>query len=81
MLTTIISKTPIRTLSDIRGVNVRSTGGLTASIIRQIGAIPVVMAAAETYAAFQRGVIDAVALGGPDMAAYRLHETSKLRLA
>ena len=70
----IISKRPIRTISDIRGLKVRSTGGLTAAIIRQVGAIPVVMAAAETYTAFQRGIIDAVALGGPDMAGYRLHE-------
>ncbi len=71
----IISKVPVRTPSDISGLKVRSTGGLMAEIIRQVGAVPVVMAAAETYTAFQRGVIDAVALGGPDMAAYRLHET------
>ena len=76
----IISKTPIRTPGDIRGLKVRSTGGLMAAIIRQVGAVPVVMAAAETYTAFQRGVIDAVALGGPDMAAYRLHETGKYYL-
>jgi len=71
----IISKTPIRSPADIRGLKVRATGGLTAAIIRQVGAVPVVMAAAETYTAFQRGILDAVALGGPDMAAYRLHET------
>lgn len=76
----IISKTPIRTPADIRGLKVRSTGGLMADIIRQVGAVPVVMTAAETYTAFQRGVIDAVALGGPDMAAYRLHETGKFYL-
>lgn len=71
----IISKRPIRTPADIRGLKVRSTGGLMAEIVRQVGAIPVVMAAAETYTAFQRGIIDAVALGAPDMAAYRLHES------
>ena len=71
----IISKTPVRTPADMRGLKVRSTGGLMAEIIRQIDAIPVVLAAAETYTAFQRGVIDAVALGAPDMVAYRLHET------
>ena len=42
----IISKTPIRSPSDIRGLKVRATGGLTAEIIRQVGAVPVVMAAA-----------------------------------
>ena len=71
----IISKTPVRTPSDMRGLKVRSTGGLMAEILRQVDAIPVVLAAAETYTAFQRGVIDAVALGAPDMVAYRLYET------
>ena len=71
----IISKTPVRTPSDMRGLKVRSTGGLMADILRQVDAVPVVLAAAETYTAFQRGVIDAVALGAPDMVAYRLHET------
>ena len=33
-----------------------------------------VLAAAEAYTAFQRGIIDAVALAAPDMAAYRLYE-------
>jgi len=71
----IISKEPIRVPEDIEGLKVRSTGGLMADILRQVGAIPVVIAAAETYTAFQRGIIDVVALGAPDMAAYRLYET------
>ncbi len=45
-----------------------------AEILRQVGAIPVVLAAVEIYTAFQRGIIDAVAHGTPDMAAYRLYE-------
>jgi TRAP-type C4-dicarboxylate transport system substrate-binding protein len=73
----LISKRPVRTPEDIRGMKVRSTGGLMAEIVREVGAIPVVIAASETYTAFQRGLIDAVALGGPDMAAYRLFETGR----
>ena len=42
----IISKTPVRTPSDMRGLKVRSTGGLMADILRQVDAIPVVLAAA-----------------------------------
>lgn len=45
-----------------------------AETLRQVGAIPVVMAAAEAYTAFQRGIVDAVALAAPDMASYRLYE-------
>jgi TRAP-type transport system periplasmic protein len=71
----IIARTPLRLPEDVRGLKVRSTGGLMAEIVREMGAIPVVIAAAETYTAFQRGIIDAVALGAPDMVAYRLYET------
>jgi len=71
----IIAKFPLRSPGDMRGLKVRSTGGLMADIVRQLGAVPVVIAASETYTAFQRGIIDVVALGGPDMAAYRLYET------
>lgn len=73
----IIAKVPVRTPEDIRGMKVRSTGGLMAEIVREVGAIPVVLAASETYTAFQRGIIDAVALGAPDMAAYRLYENGR----
>jgi TRAP-type C4-dicarboxylate transport system substrate-binding protein len=68
----IIARTPVRVPADLAGLKVRSTGGLMAEMIRAIGGIPVVIAAAETYTAFQRGIIDVVALSGPDMAAYRL---------
>ena len=70
----ILSKIPVRTPADMRGLKVRSTGGLMAETLRQVDAIPVVLAAAEAYTAFQRGIIDAVALAAPDMAAYRLYE-------
>jgi TRAP-type C4-dicarboxylate transport system substrate-binding protein len=68
----IIARTPVRVPGDLTGLKIRSTGGLMAEMIRAIGGIPVVLAAAETYTAFQRGIIDAVALSTPDMAAYRL---------
>lgn len=73
----IISREPIRHLEDLRGRKVRATGGVTAEILLELGAIPVVMAAAEVYPAFQRRVVDAVALGVPDIAAYRLYEIGK----
>ena len=76
----VISRTPVRAPADLAGLKVRSTGGLMAEMIRAIGGIPVVIAAAETYTAFQRGIIDAVALSGPDMAAYRLWDIGRYYL-
>jgi TRAP-type C4-dicarboxylate transport system substrate-binding protein len=73
----LISKTPIRRLEDLRGVKVRVTGGLSADIFRELGAVPVVIAAAEIYPAFQRGIIDAVALAASDIVSYRLQEIGR----
>lgn len=73
----IISVDPIESLEDLRGKKVRVTGGLNEAVFRELGAIPVVMAAAETYLAFQRGIVDAVTLGVPDIAAYRLYEVGR----
>ena len=73
----LISKAPIRRLEDLRGIKIRVTGGITAEIFRELGAVPVAIAAAETYPAFQRGVVDAVTLAASDIAAYRLHEIGR----
>jgi TRAP-type C4-dicarboxylate transport system substrate-binding protein len=73
----IIARNPVRVPGDLAGLKIRSTGGLMAEMIRAIGGIPVVLAAAETYTAFQRGIIDAVALSAPDMAAYRLWDIGR----
>jgi TRAP-type C4-dicarboxylate transport system substrate-binding protein len=70
----IISKTPIRRLEDLTGIKIRVTGGLVADIFRELGAVPVAIAAAEVYTALQRGIVDAVALSVSDMASYRLQE-------
>ncbi|MGE0158894.1 MAG: TRAP transporter substrate-binding protein DctP [Gemmatimonadales bacterium] len=76
----IIARTPVRVPGDLAGLKIRSTGGLMADMIRAIGGTPVVLAAAETYTAFQRGIIDAVALSAPDMAAYRLWDIGRHHL-
>lgn len=73
----VISRDPVRTLEDLDGLKIRTTGGIVAEIYRELGAVPVVMAAAEVYPALQRGIIDAVSLGVPDIASYRLQEIGK----
>ncbi len=70
----LISKTPIRRLEDLSGRKIRVTGGLTAEILRELGAVPVAIAAAEIYPAFQRGIVDAVTLALSDIVSYRLYE-------
>ena len=70
----ILSRMPIRTLEDFRGLKIRTTPGIIADTNRALGAVPVAIAAAEIYPAFQRGILDAVNLSIPDMVSYRLYE-------
>lgn len=50
-------KKPIRTLEDLRGMRIRSTG-MSADVVRALGATPVTMAMPDTYQSLQRGVVD-----------------------
>ena len=53
----IHTKKPVRTLEDLRGLKIRSTG-LSAKIVAALGAIPVAMPMGETYDSLSKGVVD-----------------------
>jgi TRAP-type transport system periplasmic protein len=48
---------PIKTLADLKGMKIRSTG-LSSKIVTALGGIPVAMPQPETYEAVQKGVVD-----------------------
>jgi TRAP-type C4-dicarboxylate transport system substrate-binding protein len=51
------TKKPVRTLEDIRGMKIRSTG-LSAKIVEALGGAPVAMPQGDTYEALQKGVVE-----------------------
>jgi len=51
------TKKPVKTLDDIKGMQVRSTG-LSAKMVEAMGAIPVAMPQGDTYEALQKGVVE-----------------------
>jgi len=51
------TKTPVNTLEDIQGMNIRCTG-LAAKIVEVLGGNPVAMSQGETYEALQKGTAD-----------------------
>lgn len=55
----LVSKKPIRTLSDFNGVKIRAPQGLGQDIFQRLGAAPVNLPGSEVYTALERGVIDA----------------------
>lgn len=53
-------KAPVRTEADLKGLKLRSTGGAQDLTLRNIGSVPVRMAAPETYESLSRGTLDGV---------------------
>ncbi|MCC5857140.1 MAG: TRAP transporter substrate-binding protein DctP [Ectothiorhodospiraceae bacterium] len=59
---TVFAKHPLRTLSDFRGYNIRTTG-TAARVFEKLGAAPVSISGGELYQALQTGVVDAAHWG------------------
>ena len=55
----LVSKKPLRTIADFKGLKIRSPQGLTADILTKLGASPVILPGGEVYSALDKGVVDA----------------------
>lgn len=64
----LMSKKPVRTLEDIKGMKIRCTAGAYVNWLTALGATPVVMAAPDVYMSLQKGVIDGL-IGDWELAA------------
>jgi TRAP-type C4-dicarboxylate transport system substrate-binding protein len=73
----LLSKKPIRTLEDLKGLKVRSGGGMHTLLWKALGAVPVSIPSPEVYSSFQRGIVDAVAWNESAFHTYELHEIGK----
>lgn len=73
----LITKKPVRTLEDLKGMKIRSFGGLCSTTLEMLGAVPIMVQSSESYTAFQNGVVDAVLYPDSSMVSYRLYEVGK----
>lgn len=55
----LVSKKPLRTLADFKGVKIRAPQGMSGEIFSRLGAAPVQLPGSEVYTALERGVVDA----------------------
>lgn len=60
------SKKKVETINDLKGLKVR-TAGCWAEILSRLGASTVTLPGAEVYSALERGIIDAVEWGSPEI--------------
>ena len=51
------TKKPVKTLEDLKGMKIRSTG-FSAKVVEALGAVPVAMPQGETYEALSKGIVD-----------------------
>ncbi len=67
----------INKLEDLKGLKIRTSGGLIAKTVKKLGATPITMGISEVYMSLNTGVIDGAVLGPAAIAAFRLHEVAK----
>lgn len=73
------AKQPIREIADLKGLKVRSGGGIHADVQAALGAVPTSMSSAEFYTAFQRGIIDVVSLNDAAGQVFKIDELTTHR--
>jgi len=67
----LVSKKPVRTVDDLKGLKIRSPEGLIAAVFKMAGAAPVSLPGSEVYSALEKNVIDAA-----DASAYANNDAS-----
>lgn len=72
--TGIISKTPIRSLDDLKGKKLYIPGGMLQTVYKALGVTPVLIAPAELFQALQRGILDGALYPAGLVIPQRYHE-------
>ncbi len=68
---------PVRTMEDLKGLKIRSPGGLQTYMIESLGAEPVFIPLGDVYLSMETGVIDGIVTCPMLYKAYKLHELGK----
>lgn len=72
----LITKKPVRSLEDLKGLKIRGTGG-QATLLKLLGAVPVNIAPPEIAQSIQQGVLDGCALPPSAIIGYGIHDAAK----
>lgn len=72
-----MSKKPVKTLEDIKGLRLRSPGPIQTALVRELGASPLTMPVPELYDALNRGMADGTVIGFSAVKDFKLYEVLK----
>ena len=73
----LISKKPINTMDDLRGLKMRVLGGPPSEMAKALGAVPALLPMPQLYQAFEKGDVDAAAAPWEPVHGFRLYEVAK----
>ena len=73
----LISKKPVRKFADLKGMKIRSFGGVCSDMLKKLGAVPLMVQSGEVETSFERGIIDGALFSDNSAASFRLHEIGK----
>ncbi|MBU1452017.1 MAG: TRAP transporter substrate-binding protein [Proteobacteria bacterium] len=68
---------PVHTLEDLKGLKIRTPGGMQTNYIKSLGAEPVFMPLGDVYLAMETGTIDGLVTCPPLVLAFKLYEVAK----
>lgn len=71
------SKKPVAQVSDIKGLKLRTLGGIPTTQMKALGAVPIFLGMPDIYLSLEKGVIDGAAIGTEAIVGARLYETLK----
>lgn len=73
----LVTRKPIKTLEDIKGLKIRTIAGASADMLKALGAVPVVMPMPDVYMALQKGTLDGVMADWEPIQGFRFYEVAK----
>src|ERR1043165_6670213 len=73
----VLSKKPVKTIDDFKGLKVRVLGGPPTEMAKALGAVPTLIPMPDLYQSLDKGVVDAGAAPWEAVQAFRLYEVAK----
>jgi TRAP-type transport system periplasmic protein len=71
------TRKPVTSLADLKGLKIRTPGGMQTQYIKNLGAEPVFMPLGDVYTSLDTGAIDGLVTCPPLILAFKLHEVVK----
>ena len=73
----MVTTKPVKTLADMKGMNLRGSGGAQTAVLKDVGANVVSMPVSDAYLAFQRGALEGTIIPLASAPGYKFQEVIK----